>query len=776
MKKNILPIALASTLLVAACSPDSITSAGKDDSEKTPIEFSMTDNTSAAVAVNGNTRAGFTAETGIVMQMVATDNSSSSSPKATKTTKTTATAEKQADGKAVSSVSFGTTSNTNVRYWDDAYGRNTLLSVYAVAVPNKTNITGLNNLGSSDNSSSWTMSSTSNSLEWTLGKDNTTATNIEDQDLVYSNNIKEGGSPNGVYRWNFESGVYSTYTDGDNNGLESGQMKFTLKSDEVTDGPGKFDQGNLNFVHALCRVTIKVKYGEGFATSDKVSEATLTSQPYKGTLDVANGTFSSTTSDKVSMASLILSEDEKNTSSASYINAKYMGQVIPGGEIVSGKSDNFLSFKIGENVYYVTQDKVYTALNDGTSSSSLVKKKTGEDVTNDNTIVMTQGQNYVLTITVSKTGINNLTATLADWTTIEGKYDRDNAYLTFDFANYGGTTSNNFDLYRLADNYDDPQTSAPTDKHYNWLTGYSSGKANSVTSTTTDSKTTFSVSDWYWDSNKAFYHFRMVGKGSSTDASAPEIKTDGSDSDNKDYFEIKSGTSDGNYRWGAPMASGTDKKLTYDKDEKGFDGTSTTEGAHDISEAIGATQSTIHFTEVNTLAKIVVKLTTSEGADKVTFKDGETKTKVELEKIYTEGKVYMGNGLVKPSGNRATNSATMTANDDANEFNYFVVPQALVDNGETKTYVAFKITTPDGNVYYVKEKLSEIKATSNTVGTNSSNVSIGQAKDTAIDYWYPNCTYTYTFTVKKTGIDKFTATLVPYTEIEGTNTDISLED
>ena len=402
--------------------------------------------------------------------------------------------------------------------------------------------------------------------------------------------------------------------------------------------------------------------------------------------------------------------------------------------------------------------------------------KTGDDVTNDNTIVMTQGQNYVLTITVSKTGINNLTATLADWTAIEGKYDRDNAYLTFDFANYGGTTSSNFDLYRLADNYKEPQTSAPTDKHYNWLTGYSSGKANSVTSTTTDSKTTFSVSNWYWDSNKAFYHFRMVGKGSDASATGPEIKSDGEDTNKSDYFEIKSGTSDGNYRWGAPMASGTDKKLTYDKDKKGFDGTSTTEGAHDISEAIGATQSTIHFTEVNTLAKIVVKLATSEGDDKVTFTDGSNKTKVELMNIYTEGKVYMGNGLVKPSGNRATNSSTMTANDDANEFNYFVVPQALVDNGETKTYVAFKITTPDGNVYYVKEKLSEIKATSNTNGTNSSNVSIGQQNGTAIDYWYPNCTYTYTFTVKKTGIDKFTATLVPYTEIEGTNTDISLED
>ena len=769
MKKNILPIALASTLLVAACSPDSITSAGKDDSEKTPIEFSMTDNTSAAVAVNGNTRAGFSEATGIVMQMVATNSTSTSE---SKTTKTIATAAKQSTetNQEYSTVSFA---DGNTRYWDDAYGRNTTLSIYAVAVPGKTlaDNSPLKQLGGTEAASNTWSTSSSNSLSWTLTATGTTTEKLAEEDLVYSNNIKDGGSPNGVLRY-YRTGKdegYPIFTGSNFNELESGQMKFTLKSESDVTGKGKFDRGNLNFVHALSRVTIKVKYGtnSGFGDNDKISDATLISQPYKGTFDVKTGTFSAfTEQDKsnVVMATGSLSEDG--------VKGYFQGQVLPGSEITKESTSNFLSFKIGDNVYYVTQGSVYTALATEANKSSL-NYKTNDGSKDENAIVMTQGQNYVLTITVSKTGINNLTATLADWTTIEGKYDRDNAYLTFDFANYGGTTSNNFDLYRLADNYDAPQTSAPTEKHYNWLTGYSNGKASSVTSTTADSKTTFSVSDWYWDSNKAFYHFRMVGKGSDG-STGPTINTEGNDSDKKDYFEIKSGTSDGNYRWGAPMASGTDKKLTYDEDKKGFDGTSTTEGAHDISEAIGATQSTIHFTEVNTLAKIVVKLTTSTDDSKVTFKDGETKTKVELEKIYTEGKVYMGNGLVKPSGNRATTSSTMTANDDANEFNYFVVPQALVDNGETKTYVAFKITTPDGNVYYVKEKLSEIKPTKVTQGGTS--VSIGQTTNDAIAYWYPNCTYTYTFKLTKAGINTITATLVPYTEITAENTDINLED
>ena len=777
MKKNILPIALASTLLVAACSPDSITSAGKDDSEKTPIEFSMTDNTSAAVAVNGNTRAGFSAETGIVMQMVATNSTSTSD---TKTTKTIATASKAESGKSTSSVSFGEGSNANVRYWDDAYGRNTKLSVYAVAVPGKTlaDNSPLKQLGGTEEASNtWTTSSSSNSLTWTLTKEKTSSTNIDSEDLVYSNNIKENGSPNGVYRWNFTSSAYSTYDETkDNNGLEAGQMLFTLKAKDVTDGPGKFDRGNLNFVHALSRVTIKVKYGSEFGESEAFAEPTLINMPYKGTLDVKTGTFSATTegqSDASKDKSNVVMATASDTNDES-IKKLCVGQVLPGYEISSSSDANFLSFKIGSNVYYVTQASVFKALNTDDNSSKLTKK-TGDN----NTIVMTQGQNYVLTITVSKTGVNNLTATLADWTTIEGSAERNNAYLNFTFSDYAANSSSkNFTLYRSKYTYENPVTGTGYTANYDWNKGYSNNAAT-LTEPTGDSKVWKTA--WYWDSNKDFYHFRMVGKGSGADAKALDIKSEGTGDSQKEYFEIKSGATDGNYRWGAPMAKSgeTDLKLMYST-TNGFDAVSNGgSDKHHISAAIGATNDNIHLTEVNTLAKIVVNLKTTEDDSKVTFKKDDSKTKIDLYNIYTAGKVYMGNGLVVPTGSRSeapsTSEGTMTApTDGATGFTYYVVPQALKEGDSgSETYVTFKITTPDNNVYYVKEKLSEIKASKVTNGTN---VSIGQTQDTAIDYWYPNCTYTYTFTVKKTGIDKFTATLVPYTEIEGTNTDISLED
>ena len=765
MKKNILPIALASTLLVAACSPDSITSAGKDDSEKTPIEFSMTDNTSAAVAVNGNTRAGFSVATDVVMQMVATNSSNATK---TKTTKTTASAQ-AAGSAAYSTLSFSGDGST--RYWDDAYGRDTKLSIYAVAVPGKST-TDVSTLNSLPGETTWSTSTTAHTLSWSVTQNSAQSADcIDKEDLVYSNNIKENGTPNGVYRWNFNSNPagYPSFDGETFTSLTQGQMQFALKDNSVTEGPGKFDKGNLHFVHALSRVTIKVKYGEEFSGSETVSEPTLIGQPYSGTFDVQNGSFTENpTTGNITMYNNTTSQEDG-------VKSLCVGQVLPGYVInKSSETTNFFSFKLADNTYYVSQAKVYEAL-----ATDDNKTKLGSAYAEDK-ITMTQGQNYVLTITVSKTKIDNITATLAEWTKIEGGSERNNAYLTFDFSSYSTTASTNFDLYRSSVKYDNPQTDANYSKNYEWTKGY---KGNSATLTGPEGDSKIWKTNWYFDDNKTFYHFRTVGQEyKDSKYTAREIKTEENSGThaNEEYFDIASGATDGNYHWGAPMAK--DKTLSYDKSSKGFDGTGTDKDTHNISEAIGATESEIKLTEVNTLAKIVVNLATSTGDDKVSFKKDNTNAKVEILNIYTAGKVYMGNGLVVTSGARSTDAKEMTASTTENDitetsaknYTYYVVPQALKEGDSgSETYVTFKITTPDNNVYYVKEKLSEIKASKVTNGTN---VSIGQTQDTAIDYWYPNCTYTYTFTVTKAGIDKFTATLVPYTEIEGTNTDISLED
>ena len=48
------------------------------------------------------------------------------------------------------------------------------------------------------------------------------------------------------------------------------------------------------------------------------------------------------------------------------------------------------------------------------------------------------------------------------------------------------------------------------------------------------------------------------------------------------------------------------------------------------------------------------------------------------------------------------------------------------------------------------------------------------ATDNKITYWYPNFKYTYTFTLKKTGIEKITATLANWETVTA-NDDVQIK-
>lgn len=88
MKKFITPLSLATALVITSCAKDDVFGP-KNDEDKSAIEFSMTDNNTAK-SVNGQSRAGFSATTGIVMRMAATNATDATT---TKYTRTMATAE-----------------------------------------------------------------------------------------------------------------------------------------------------------------------------------------------------------------------------------------------------------------------------------------------------------------------------------------------------------------------------------------------------------------------------------------------------------------------------------------------------------------------------------------------------------------------------------------------------------------------------------------------------------------------------------------------------------
>ncbi|MDY2642841.1 MAG: hypothetical protein SOW01_10795, partial [Mediterranea sp.] len=177
---------LLSLLTLAACSNDENVAPEVDDN-RTEIAFSsnLSTEASAQPMTRALTEDGFTAETRIVMRIKSEDGSTTT-PTETKYTRTVATAAaKGTDSK--SSVSFG---SGNKRYWDDAHGRNSKLSVYAVAVENTTTDDKLTNDKLQGGSTTWFTETTENeNIEWTVSTTQTT-TSIDQENLVYSNNIQ----------------------------------------------------------------------------------------------------------------------------------------------------------------------------------------------------------------------------------------------------------------------------------------------------------------------------------------------------------------------------------------------------------------------------------------------------------------------------------------------------------------------------------------------------------------------------------------------------------
>ena len=534
-------------------------------------------------------------------------------------------------------------------------------------------------------------------------------------------------------------------------------LLFQLEDPAKAEGPGHFDKGHMIFKHALSRVTLNIKADEGFApadyAADKVKDVHLNNVPYKGTFDVKTGTWTApTTTDNVDLV--------KETTVESGYHLKYMGQIVPEYVIrKDNKNVNMLQFTINNNVYYVTDAMVHKAL---------VGNTTNELDANEN-IVMKPGKNYVLNITVNKTKIEKITATLADWLPVTGSHTQNNAYLTFTNFVEKGKPCDNFDLYRIEDNSSTPSTDG-SHQAKNWYSGYSTSERAVLTKKGSNTWAT----NWYFESNIHFYHFRTVNK---------DIKIKEDTETKKDYFEIQTGT---DYHWGAPMTKSGGKYPKYDL----------TEGYNDfISYAIGATESTINLQEFHMMSRVDIVLTTTSGPDKVLLYDDSATpnkgTTVKITKIFKSGKVEMGRGLVSTTGTTSDYNVTSPETTSADTYyqtkpvdgttaavskvySSLVIPQELIQKGAgtggADVYVGLEIQTPDKNMYYVVQKLSEI-----TAGVASPDDGYNHTNGDKIQRWYPGHHYTYTLTLKKTGIDKITCSLADWKKITGSS-DVTLED
>ncbi|EFI72724.1 MULTISPECIES: fimbrillin family protein [Segatella] len=680
MKKlNYLMFAAATAMFATSCSTDSL-EALIPDSEKTAIEFG---GSSAQVTRAGLSKAN---PTNVVMQIKSQKKGSTGNNNVRVTrTVATASADNTYDDTSYSTLSF---LNDYQRYWDDAYGRDAELSVYAIAVPGKTTDSKAAEDKLKASTSTWSSEELSHTVDWTVSTAQTNTT-LADEDLIFSNNIS-----------------------GDN------KMKFKLKDPNDEDGAGTFDSGNLNFTHALSRITINLKRGAGFSGENTFQFATdtnvsLNAMPVGGTLDLASGEW--TTTSTATVSSMYKASAITGSAANEYKDYKLMAQVLPGKIYTDGDVNKELSFTIDGNQYTISSDMMFDALNVADVKASVTKLT-------DTNITLEKGLNYTFNITVNKTGVN-VTASIQDWTPISAEdLDLTNDNIKVSVYDTENDHISDFELYRsVVDNEDNSD-------------GTYASRGNAT---------------WYYQDNQTYYNFRSTSNVTSLNS---DLKS----------FAMTAGSTD--YQWGAPLKANA---ITAGVTPK-YD---TENGYNDlIFGQIGATSSTINMTQFHMMSKVTVKLTSEPKDDKDDNQKVDlTGSKVYITRINKDGEVLMATGKITSSNLQKDLEMTPETNTTSYIYNMSVVPQTLVRGTSDADYIGIRIETASGKSIYYYEKLSDVKASD---ATTSQNNKTGES----ISYWYPGHHYTYVFNILKTGVNGVTASLVDWTTVTGATQNISLED
>lgn len=730
-------IYLLSLLVFVACSDDATTDIATGD--KTPIELSvggMDDGATTRAVITdgtGKTLVVMPNGTGIRISMMSEYNMTFTGESwAFQGTRdvlyctTWGTAQTTSDDKAP--INFG----SNIRYWDDAHARSSMLSLWGLAVPGKATSEWkwMATSGGTEvvDHMTWGTTETPTQIYWAVS-DNQNGESMAKEDLCFSNNLADHTSPDNRLKF-----------------------KSTTK---------KFDTGNMIFYHALTQFTIKIKCGDGFVgngTDFKFTNlppiATATNSFAlngfygKGIFDVKAGEFQTSEGSTISSIYLQSTTYQNKNQGDYYVLSAY---VLPGTDLLSTSVADAFSFTIDNNNYKISMRDLYDAISARNSGSLTTVLGEGKK--------LLAGVNYVFTFTVDKTKISGMTAQIQEWENVQAdNITPSNARINLKLEERGTEVTSCVDFYRALD----PGNTAITDTYvgYNWITGYlTDGKA-----TASYSGSQWTISNWYWPNNTAFYHFRAVGDRSST---SPEPPTPQTDVTYGDYFALTAGESYKDYTWGAPFLDDQDNEVagsfqwTYST-QNGFDGTASNQ--HQIYHGIGPTNSVIKILMFHMMSDVTIKIKTTTGEDKVTLDDGTNKTTAVLKNLHTSGKVLMGNGLVQTTGSAVDVTVNLEGSDVLSWNNYGAIPQDLSN-------VVLEITTPDKNLYKVV-----MKDVISTSYTNSNNSNIQNPYSAGkINYWYPGFKYEYTFTLSKKKIENITATILDWETVTAGDDNVQIQ-
>lgn len=573
-------------------------------------------------------------------------------------------------------------------YWDD-YGigdpansanRSAGINVYAACVDGKP----ASAIGTISN---W------EGLSWTLPADMST---WKDKDLLFSNNNSDEGATN-------STGM---------NKANVGRYKFDTQKEGTA--------CNLELHHAMSKITVNLKAGEGFPIVDGVAKfendptVTLSSFNLGGTVNIK--TLTATATGNSGTATLA-----KATTATTNFTATYEGLIFPGNALeashkAAAKSGGLAKINCDGNIFTIYADEIMTAMNKA--------EETATDA-NDGDTEFHSGKNYILNIIVNKTAIK-VTATVVDWVNVTAADETPLINVTTSYGQEGTNFGKGFSFLRS--------------------TSINDGYTNDATIGYADNKYTMSP-QLYWPNHSTHYFFRgvwpLVGALTSLEtAETPNTQNTLSSNVTGNAITVKN----------VPYEEGkypSDLMLGYPR----ITTESCPHGNPVAASGICATEGEIRMNFQYVMSQVEVNLHTNdaEGAtNKVNF---DSNTKVEIVDAYTDGTILLSDG----SATMGTNADYTMNRKGASNVAYHdaVIPQGV-------TTLKFRITVKDPesstlDSYETVFTISEIEVIE---GTNPA------AK---ITDWEPGKHYVYNLLITKTGI-KVTATIKDWVTATGGTT------
>ena len=625
-----------------------------------------------------------------------------------------------------------------VRYWDDAHARNSVLSIYGFCIngtilpfgaPWNQKIDGIaSNTQNIDTTEPKTWKSGAPSsynigaedgsgalMKWNIGDHSTSYNSQTFLSVLYKDDI-----------------CYSNNISGEN------CLMYGKKTS------GKFDEGVIEFHRAVSLFTIIIKPGQGFdnnlRTNFKFAESKNIEMKgffKQGYLNLADGSWS----DKVLGNWTTIC----NATAASDSYYTLMAFVIPGNDLNSdtdASEKSAMIFTIDGNEYKLSKQDLLTAIkaNEDNLSVDEENNPTGnvkEEYLTDGT-KLKAGINYQFTLTVGKTKIDKIKASIVDWKTVTAEAEPDNAHsLTVKMETLAGGSADPAASRLFKSNNEDAS------KGYS--NTYEAGKYATNGYYDLASRKAIQDTKWFWPNNSTYYHFRTI---------SPQQNLTKDGESEKNYLTITGGAiaATNDYVWGAPLKekheeSATAHPITY----------SETEGYQSyLYPAIGPTKDDIHITQFHMMSDLEVKLITTTGDDKVVL----TGAKVSLVNYASQAKLMIGTGLVTECAGITTTEEITKVTDGA-DYTWRTVPQSLSRGERSADKVGLKITLTDGNIYEIKD-LSTLSVKVNNEATT-------------IPRWEPGKKYVYTLTLKKTAIDHIKATIVDWDTVEATYDNVVIQ-